>query len=140
MCNLMAQSRSKCSKTPLFGHIFIGKGVCDSAWHGEDLGRIHTIKKRKSLTLVHVSAHNSKTQNQFHCKMPHLVMLEHLWSVQSSGVLIGRYRAVLVFYARIKSRAAFAKAFVRGQHRSMSAYEIGGTLNAPLVYRQKNII
>ena len=37
-----------------------------------------------------------------------------LWSVQSSGDFIDRRRAMLVFYARVKSRAAFAEAFVRG--------------------------
>ncbi len=56
-----------------------------------------------------------------------------LWSVQSSGDFIDRYRATLVFYARVKSRAAFAEAFVRGYRRSMSADEIAGTLNASLL-------
>ena len=37
-----------------------------------------------------------------------------LRSVHSSGNFIGRRRAMLVFYARYKSRAAFPEAFVRG--------------------------
>ena len=37
-----------------------------------------------------------------------------IWSVQSSGDFIDRYRATLVFYAHVKTRAAFAEAFVRG--------------------------
>ncbi len=36
------------------------------------------------------------------------------WSVQSSGDFIGRYRATLVFYTRVKPQAAFAEAFVGG--------------------------
>ncbi len=56
----MGQSGSKCSITPLFCYIFIGKSVyCDCAWHGEYLGRIY--QKWKILTLVHVFAHNSKS-------------------------------------------------------------------------------
>ncbi len=39
---------------------------------------------------------------------------DKVWSIQSSGNFIGRRRATLVFYARVKSCAAFAKAFVTG--------------------------
>ena len=52
-----------------------------------------------------------------------------IWSVHSSGDFIGRYRATLVFYARVKLRAAFAEAFITGYYRSMLADEIAVTLN-----------
>ncbi len=57
--------------------------------------------------------------------------VSHWWSIQSSSDVIGWYRA------RFKSRAAFVEAFVRGYRRSMSADEIAGTLNTPLL-RTKN--
>ncbi len=55
-----------------------------------------------------------------------------LWRVQSSGDIIGRYRATLVFYACVKSRAAFVEAFFL-----TSVDEIAGTLNAPLQAKHK---
>ncbi len=60
MYNPMGRSGSKCSITPLFCHIFIGKSVYwDCAWYNEYLGRIY--QKWNILTLVHVFAHNSKS-------------------------------------------------------------------------------
>ncbi len=58
--NPMGQSGGKCSLTPLFCHIFIGKSVyCDCAWYDDYFGRIY--QKWKILTLVHIFAHNSKS-------------------------------------------------------------------------------